>query len=103
MQVLMALSIANKKVFQIKEPSTWYIYFYLLPILVLFGFTLFSGHIESYTYGLHADPDVFFYYHCLDNRYLYLLTGYSTTLLTSFSLIGKAPKSQSSINKSLKK
>ena len=67
---------------------------YLLPILALFGFTLVSGYIESYTYGLHTDPEVFFYYHCHDNKCLYLLTGYSTTLLTTFSLIGKAPKIQ---------
>lgn len=78
--LILVMETLEKKLTKIYEkrvlsPVAVYAYFVLLSIFGLFLFTLFAGFIES---GL-----LFFYYGCVTNSCIYLLGGYTTTLLVS--------------------
>jgi hypothetical protein len=57
------------------SPPSIYAYFVLVSTFGLFVFTLFSGYAES------GRP--FLYYGCVTNSCIYLINGYSVTLITA--------------------
>ncbi|MEM7345312.1 MAG: hypothetical protein AAF485_13820, partial [Chloroflexota bacterium] len=59
-----------------KSSNSIYAYFILTSVLGLFAFTLIAGFIES---GFSP----FFYYGCVGNSCLYLIGGYSVTIITA--------------------
>ena len=55
------------------SPILIYAYFILVPVFILFIFTLLSGYVES------GFP--FLYYYCVTNSCIYLFSGYTVTLI----------------------
>jgi hypothetical protein len=75
--VIRALEIIYQKHLAIRLESARAVYFYFIftSVFVLFLFSLVAGHVESGRY--------FFYYGCVTNSCIYLISGYTVTTLTS--------------------
>ena len=71
--VLNTLAKIRQKIF---TKTNIYIYYEIGALGSLFIFTLFAGFVES------LNP--FLYYFCVSNSCIYLLSGYSVTLLAAF-------------------
>ena len=81
----------------LKLRSNLSLYYILMTLMILNVATILTGYLESFiTAGVEADP--FYYYECVSNSCVYLLTGNVSTLVVALLFVMEENKKRSATN-----